>query len=64
VLSVSNDPTKSTIVTVMATNVKCGTAAQFVEYSQASLITLGKGTRVRVWVITDGNLLPLYVYNP
>ena len=37
----SDDPSRSTIITVMAANVRCSTVAPFVDYTASSLVTLG-----------------------
>jgi hypothetical protein len=46
----SDDQTKSTIITVMAANIKCGTVAPFVENSRTQLVTLGNYHSIHVYI--------------
>ena len=66
VFSMSNDPSRSTIITVMAANVKCSTVAPFVDYSASSLVTLGVISNPTIvlapdWYLIAGLLFGKYI---
>ena len=62
----SDDPSRSTIITVMAANVRCSTVAPFVDYTASSLVTLGVISNPTIvlapdWYLVAGLLFGKYV---
>ena len=63
--TMSSDASKSTVITVMAANVKCTTVAQFVEFTASSLVTLGVVSNPSIvlapdWYLVAGLLFGKY----
>ena len=62
----SDDPSRSTIITVMAANVRCSTVAPFVDYTASSLVTLGVISNPTIvlapdWYLVAGLLFGKYI---